>query len=224
MSVTLVAQLLGIAAASGTRASLTLAILAVMARFGGWELPGELAFLSSDIGLGILAALLVLDELVERDPDLQQAMVLVNVGVRGAAGAVAAWGLEDALGDTLPDPAVWAIGAAVAVGVHLLRARVQEHLPDAGDGWLNPRTWLGWLEVGGVVGIVTAVFLAPFLALAFVIVASVAGVGVLLVARGIERTRYRRRCPHCGHAARVEASRCPGCRGPLEVTRWLRSP
>jgi lipopolysaccharide biosynthesis regulator YciM len=172
--------------------------------------------------LGLLVALVVLDELVERDPDLQQAMVLVNVGIRGAVGAVSAWGLEDALGDALPDPIVWLIGAGVAVGVHLLRARVQAHLPDAGEGWLNPRTWLGWLEVGGVVGLVTAVFLAPFVALAFVVLATVGGVVALLATRGIERARYRRVCPRCGFAARVEACRCPGCRGPLEVVRWIR--
>jgi hypothetical protein len=222
MSATLLATLLGIGAAAGTRSSLTVLVLAVAARFSGFELPQDLQILASDLGLASLLALVVLDELVERDPDLQGLLVLVNVGVRGAGGMVAAWGLQDTMDESLPQPVVWAIGGAAAIGVHLLRTKVQTYIPAARGGLLDPRAWLGWLEVGGVMGLVAAVLLAPLLALGFVVLASAASVLALIVGRNIERARHRRPCPHCRHWTRMEATRCPRCHQDLPIARWLR--
>ncbi|MEM6291208.1 MAG: zinc ribbon domain-containing protein [Myxococcota bacterium] len=221
MTPTLFAQLLAVSAASGTRASLTLLCMAVAARVTEFALPDALAFLVTDMGLALLVAVVVLDELVERDPQLQELLVFANVGVRGAAGAIAAWGLEDAVGSVLPDVGVWVVGACVAMAIHGLRMKVAVWIPDGGEGWLNPRTWLGWLEVGGVLGIVVAVFLAPFLALAIVVVATVLGAIAWQAGRQLEQTRRRRPCPHCGAKAREEASRCPSCHQPLNITHWL---
>ena len=133
--------------------------------------------------------MVALDELVERDPQPQELFVFANVGVRGAAGAVAAWGLEDAVGSALPDVGVWGVGACVAMAIHGLRMKVAVWIPDGGEGWLNPRTWLGWLEVGGVLGIVAAVFLAPFLALGIVVVATILGAFAWQAGRQLEHTR-----------------------------------
>jgi hypothetical protein len=220
VTLALVGHLLGVAAASGTRASLTLLALAVATRLGELGLPSELSFLSRDPGLVLLVVLVVLDEMVERDPDLQSALMLANVGIRGAAGALAAWGVHDVAPEGVPEPVLWGVGAAVAIGVHLLRARIGAVVP-AGHGLLDPRAWLGWLEAGGVVGLIVAVLLAPVLALLFVGLATLGSLALVALGRAVERARHRRRCPTCGAWARVEASRCPACRGPLPVVRWL---
>lgn len=221
MSIDVIAALVAVGAAAGTRSSLTVLGLAAAARFTGFELTPQLQVLTSDFGLALLLAFAVIDEIVERDADLQSVLVLVNVGIRGAGGVVAAWGLADGLDGTLPQPVVWAIGGAVSIGIHLVRTKIQEHLPGAGGGWFDPRSWLGWLESGGAMGLVVAVLLAPVLAFGFVVVATLASIGILLAARGLERARHRRTCPRCRRWARTEASRCPGCLGDLPIIRWL---
>jgi len=220
VTLALLGQLLGIAAASGTRASLTVLLVALVARFGDTGLPGELAFLSSNVGLALLAALVVLDEVVDRDPELQELLSLTNVGVRGAAGAVSAWGIDGMMGDTTPDAVTWLVGAGIAIGVHLVRVRALQYVPEGTKGF-GPRTWVAWLEAGGVFGLIAAVFLAPLLALAFAVLATLGGVTVLLVARSIEHTRHRRPCPHCRTPIRKEASRCRSCGNPVSIERRL---
>jgi hypothetical protein len=223
LSTDLLAALIGVGAAAGTRSSLTVLALALAARFTGFELTSELAVLTTDLGLALLVAFAVLDEVVERDADLQGALVLANVAIRGAGGVVAAWGLQDGTHASLPQPVAWAIGGAMAIAVHLVRTKVQAHVPATGGGLLDPRSWLGWLESGGVIALVIAVVLAPMLALGFVVVATLGSLGILLAARGLERGRHRRPCAHCGQQARVEASRCPRCLQALPIVRWLRS-
>ncbi len=220
MTLALLGQLLGIAAASGTRATLTLLAVVLVARLGGSEVPDGLSFLTTNVGLAVLVAVAVVDELVDRDPELQELVAIGNVGVRGAAGAASAWGVESLADGSLPDAATWLLGAGIAIAVHLVRVRVLSYVPDGGGG-LGPRTWVAWLEAGGVLGLIVAVFVAPMLALGFVLLATVFSVAAVFVARKIDRTRNRRTCPHCQTSARKEASRCPNCRESIPVERHL---
>ena len=113
-----------------------------------------------------------------------------------------------------------AVGAVMAVGTHGLRSQLHEGLRGFGDSVLSPRTWLLWLERGGMLGLLIAMLLAPVIALGFVILAAVgAGIG-LLVRRHLDKAWFRRACPSCEHMARVDASRCPDCKESLEVARW----
>ena len=220
MTFTLLAHLISVAAATGVRASLGLLALALAARIGWFELAPPMDWLASNPGIAVLVALAALDELVEHDEDLRELLVLANAGVRGAAGAAAAWGIEGGLGDQAPDWLVWILGFGISIGVHLLRARLHEALSGFGDGLHSPRTWLVILESGGVLGLIVALALAPILVGVFVLGSIAVGVALVLVARLFEAHRGRRPCPNCNHRAREDASLCPNCRTTLQVARW----
>jgi hypothetical protein len=204
----IIARLLSTGALAGTRASLTLLVLGLAARFD--LLGAAQPWMSSNVGLALLLALVVVEELAEQDEDLQALFDIFAYALRGGAGALAAGGLGAA--DELPEWAAALIGAAVATGVHHLRAKLHEQLQGAGDGLLSPRTYLAWLELGGVLGLAVAIVFAPILALSFVVLASVGGIALTLGKRAAERRLWRRPCPHCGYRMRVEASLCPECR------------
>ena len=218
----LLARTLATSALAGTRSSLTLLALALLARAGMGAPPQ--AWMISNVGLGLLLALVVLEEFAEQDEDLQALFDIFAYALRAGAGVLSAGALQagaSEVGVALPGWAAALAGAGVATATHHLRAQLHQQLHGFGESLLSPRTWLAWLELGGVVGLLAAVALAPVLALAFVIAASVAGVLALLARRAAEDRLYRRDCPNCSARARTEASICPSCRGPLEVQRQL---
>ncbi len=220
----LVARLLATSSLAGTRGGLTLLALAIAARMGVMEAPQE--WMVSNIGLGILLAVVVIEELAEQDEDLQALVDLCAYALRGGAGALAAGSIQATAASAgvegLPAWAAALAGATIAVATHHLRARLHEQLEGIGEGLLSPRTWLAWLELGGVIGLMVAVVLAPAIALGFVILASALSLLALGLRRAAEDKLRRRGCEGCTHRARVEASRCPSCKRPLEVARWLQ--
>ncbi len=218
----LVARLLSTSALAGTRGSLTLLGLALAARFG--LLGAVQPWMTSNVGLGLLLALVVLEELAEQDEDLQALFDLFAYALRGGAGVLAAGTIQasaEGAGVALPEWGAALLGAGVATATHHLRAKLHEQLHGIGDGLLSPRTWLAWLELGGVVGLLVAMVFAPAIALGFVVLASAGGLAVVLGKRAAENRIWRRPCPSCGQRARVEASRCPGCKQALLVQTWL---
>ena len=230
MSAVLLSQVLSASAASGARGAATLLVVAVAGYFGWIELPESLDVLATVPGIAVLATFAVLEELAEGDEDLQELLELGNYVLRAALGAFVAYtvaagadgGVVEASASTgVLETASPVAGAALATGTHHLRAKLHASARGFGDSALSPRSWLVWLERGGVAGVLVAVVFAPVIALAFVLLASVAAGIALLVRRQVERTVYRRACPGCGHLARVEASRCPSCSATLDVERWL---
>jgi hypothetical protein len=222
MTIELLARLLSTSALAGTRASLTVLGLALAARLG--LIAGGQTWMTSNVALAGLLALVVLEELAEQDEDLQALFDVFAYALRGGAGALAGETVQAgaaAAGIELPSGVALLTGAVLATATHHLRARLHEQLAGIGEGLLSPRTYLAWLELGGVLGLLTAIVFAPVLALGFVVLASVGGLAVMLLRRAAEDRLFRRDCPHCGGRARVEASRCPSCRGALEVQRWL---
>jgi hypothetical protein len=221
----LVARLLSTSALAGTRGSLTLLGLALAARFDLLSAPQ--AWMVSDVGIGLLLALVIVEELAEQDEDLQAVFDLFAYALRGGAGALAGATIQTSASElsggtiALPEWAAALIGAGVATATHHLRAQLHTQLQGIGDSVLSPRTWLAWLELGGVAGLLVAVVFAPAIALTFVLLASATGLAVLFGKRAAEQRLFRRSCPSCGCRARVEAGRCPGCKGPLGVQRWL---
>ncbi len=213
------AQIISVSASAGARGSLTLLMLATSARLGFGELPAFLEVLATDQGLAALAALSAFEEFAEQDEDLQQVVQLLALFTRGLAGALAALSLAPETGT--PEVLAGGLGFGTAAGVQWLRGRVHETLSGLGDGIHSPRTWLAYLETGGVVGLVIAVLLAPFLALTFVILAALGGALALFARRAADNRLNRRDCPHCRQRVRVEASVCPHCRQPVEIQRWL---
>lgn len=220
MSAVLISQVLSASSASGARGAATLLVLAV-AGWAGWlELPESMSVLGSIPAIAVLTALAVVEELLEDDEDLQELLELVGYLVRGAGGALVAWTVAAGADAGASEAAAPVVGAVMAAGTHHVRSLMHESVRGFGDTALSPRTWLIWLERGGLVGVLAAMILAPVIALAFVILAAVAAGIALLVRRQLERSVYRRACPGCGHLARVEASRCPACSDTLEVRRW----
>lgn len=216
----LIARLLSTSALAGTRGSLTLLALALAARL----LSAPQPWMTSNVGLGLLLALVVLEELAEQDEDLQALFDTFAYVLRGGAGALAAASLQASAGEAglpLPEWGAALLGAGVATATHHLRARLHEQLRGAGDGLLSPRTWLAWLELGGVMGVLVAIVFAPVVALGFVVLASVGGIAAVIGKRAVEDRVWRRGCSSCGFRARVEARRCPACKQPLDVQRWL---
>lgn len=218
----LVAQIIAAAAAAGVRTSMTLLAVGGVARLGWLDMPEGFAWASTDLGLACLLALVIFEEVMESNEDLQAITEHINYALRGIGGGLVAYELDRGVaGLTLPPAVAVAIGVAASVGTHHLRMRLHAALRGAGDELTSPRRWLVWLETGGMVGLLAAIFVAPFLALAFVLFAAMASGIALLTRRAAEDRLWRRTCPHCGHRARKEASRCPGCRAELPVERWL---
>lgn len=218
----LVAQIIAAAAAAGVRTSMTLLAVGAAGRMGWLDAPAGFAWASTDLGLACLLALVVFEEVFESNEDLQALTEQINYALRGVGGGLVAYELDRGIaGVEIPPTLAVALGVAASVGTHHLRMRLHGVLRGVGDDLSSPRRWLVWLETGGTVGLLVAIFLAPFLALGFVVAAAVASTIALLTRRAAEDRLWRRGCPHCGARVRREASRCPGCRAELPVERWL---
>jgi hypothetical protein len=216
------ARLISTSALAGTRASLTLLCLGLAARLELIAAPHP--WMSGNVGLAILLALVIVEELAEQDEDLQAVFDVFAYALRGGAGALAANTIQASAAEAglaLPGWGAALLGAALATATHHLRAQLHDQLRGVGDSVLSPRTWLAWLELGGVLGLMVAIVLAPVFALAFVLLASAGGLALLLAKRAAEDRLRRRDCPSCGARARVEASRCPSCKQTIPIERWL---
>ena len=117
--------------------------------------------------------------------------------------------------------AVLAVSVLVYVAVSWGRLHVWRFLHASGLS-----RWATWLESLGVLGLGLIAGLAPIVAGGAAMALAVPlVVGPFLVGT-IDRARDRRRrrpCPECGHAVRVEASRCPSCLAHLDVQRPLNT-
>ncbi|WP_172620572.1 DUF4126 domain-containing protein [Rubrobacter xylanophilus] len=146
----------GLAAAAGMRAFLPLAVVALFAQLGFLELSGPAEEYLAGWGMvGGLAALAVLEVVLEKVRGLYRALNAVQVPVRAASGAVlsyAAAGAE-ALG--------WlAVGAVVAGGVALLRAWLRPPAAEPAAG-VSPWFMSAAEDVVSLVGGGLAIFV-PF--------------------------------------------------------------
>jgi hypothetical protein len=221
--VELIARMLSGSSLAGARSSLTLLLLGIAGRMGWLAGLGD-SWFASDFGLAVLLAMTVLEEFAEQDEDMQAVLTAINYGVRGTGGALTAWTLQQTGAQDLPTWLAPVLGAGLAIGTHHLRSKLHASLRGLGEGMLSPRTWLGWLEVGGVLGLCVAIVLAPLVALAFVVLAAIAGSVALVLRRVADRKLNYRPCPHCGRLARKEAWRCPHCRNTMQIERWLGQP
>jgi hypothetical protein len=222
MTPALLSQLLAAAGLTGIRASWVLLALTLGALGGRFSLPPELAFLATPGGVAALLSLAILEHHLEQDEDLQDLLSLLQYALRGSGAVVVAWAFRTPALQQLPVPpwALAALAAALAMLTHHLRRRLFQQLYGFGSGLLSPRTWLLWLESGGLVGMLAALVLAPGLALVLLVLATMASLLLAHLRRVADRRLNRRPCA-CGYAARKEACLCPGCRQPLAVERWL---
>ncbi|MCC6337108.1 MAG: zinc ribbon domain-containing protein [Myxococcales bacterium] len=213
-------RLLGLATASGTRAALSLLLLAAGARLGKVALPPGLGFLTHDAALGALLALSILEQATQRDDDVRKLLAVLSYGVHGLAGTLVGLAAQKSVGlEHAPPVALGAAGAALALLTQGARQRLHDALGALEHDVVSPRRWLVRLENGGVLGVAVAALLAPVVALAFVLSGAALTVAALVAARKLEG-RARRPCPACGARIREEASRCPKCRAEVDPVTW----
>jgi len=157
---------IGLASVAGIRAFLPLALAALAARLGLFELPDAAGFLSEWVIILGLAALAVAESSLDKLGALDRILDGVMTPVRLVSGALL---FAAALGGTLWAGAIpeLAAGGAIAAAVSVLKAVLR---PPAGSGSVGVSdVFISFLEdaialVGGVVAI-----LVPLAPLAFVV-------------------------------------------------------
>lgn len=215
-----VSQAIGLGGASGTRAGLSLLAVSVASHLGYVTLPPELTWMALPGAMAGFAVVFAFEVATQRDEDVRLLMGIVQYGLSATSGALSVLATLDVSAATVPEWALAAGGSALAMGSLALRRRLHAALADLENELLHPQKWLHRLEEGGAIGVCIAVFLAPALALALVLLGAVAGLATSVAARRLE-ARFRRPCPACAAPIRQEASRCPECRAEVEVTRRL---
>lgn len=107
----------GAAWLSGVRLYAMVSILGLLGKFGGLQLPGELAILTNPWVIGVASAMFVIEFIADKVPTIDSVWDVVHTFIRIPAGAVLAAG---AFGDY--DPAIKVIaaliGGTLAFGSH----------------------------------------------------------------------------------------------------------
>jgi hypothetical protein len=194
--------------------------MAVAGHFGYIDFPPGIQLLTTLPGIAGLFGLTIIEEMTERDEDMQDILQYINYGTKGMAGALAIWSIDVMPAGTPPWLAT-PIGFVLAGATHHYRMKLHETLRGLGNSWLSPKTYLIALETGGALAFILALAFAPILALLLVLAFFTAG-GLYLASRWtLERQVMRAPCPQCGKRIRKEASVCRYCTKPVEVERWL---
>jgi len=221
ISYPLVAQAIGLSSASGTRAGLSLLAVALASHQGYLTLPQELAWMGHPGAMAGFAAILLFEMMTDRDEDARMLLGLVQYGLSAAGGAMSVMASMGVATQGTPEWAVGAGGAVLAVGMLALKRRVHTEFSGLESELIHPMKWVNRAHEGGTLALVVAVFVAPTVALAVVVLMVVAGVVAAVMAHRMEGRLFRRPCPACGAAIRVEASRCVKCRAEVPVAKQL---
>lgn len=184
-----------LAASAGLNAYIPLLLIGLGSRFTGLiELPPNWAWLQNEWVLGILAVLLVLEILADKLPGVDSVNDIIQSVVRPTSGGLAFGSGSAATTVAISDPAAFfssnqwvpiALGAAIALGVHLAKLSVRP-VANALTAGLAAPVLSTAEDVGSVVFSVLAI-LAPVIALLAMVG------GVVLVVRWLRRLRRSRR-------------------------------
>jgi Domain of unknown function (DUF4126) len=174
----------GLAGAAGLNAWLPLFVGALFDRLDVVDLAGPFDQFSTDTGLVVLAALLVLDFVGDKVPAVDNALHVAGAVIAPASGAALFTGEVQTETD-IPTVASIVAGAATAGAVHLLRAAVRAASTVATAGVANP--FVSLAEDGSSAALTAISFVLPVLAF-LLFVALVAG---LFVAWRRRRARVR---------------------------------
>lgn len=243
MSLVASLQALSTTGAFASRAFLPLLVVASIARWPqlvNWMpfvperpimLSERLAWIASPWCLAILAVLVILESLAERDSDARQILQELDAPLKGVAAFVTAFALVDAesaallrhvasipvlaSGVNIPDGGtLLAIAFALVVGgitfgLAVWRSMVFREARDVADDFGLGRP-VAWLEELWSAGSLVLAIVAPFIA----ILVAVASLGVLKAAQlALERAAEsgRQPCDSCGVPVLPAASACPAC-------------
>jgi hypothetical protein len=165
----------GLAGAAGLNAWLPLFAGALLDRLDVVDLAGPFDQFSTDVGLAVLATLLVLDFVGDKVPAVDHALHAAGSVIAPASGAALFTGEVQTETD-IPTVASIVAGAATAGAVHLLRAAVRAASTVATAGVANP--FVSLAEDGSSAALTAISFVLPVLAF-LLFVALVAGLFVL---------------------------------------------
>ncbi|QEO15907.1 DUF4126 domain-containing protein [Agromyces intestinalis] len=187
----------GLALAAGLNAWIPLVLLGALDRFTGLvELPSAWAWLSNEWVLLILVVLLVAEVIADKIPSFDHVNDVIQTVVRPTAGGFAFGSGTTATTVAVTDPAAFfasnqwvpiAIGAALALAVHLLKAVARPVVNAATFGLGAPL--VSAAEDASSVALSFAAILVPLL-----VIAGIAGI-VFVAIRVIRRRRRRRAEP-----------------------------
>jgi hypothetical protein len=151
----------GLAGAAGLNAWLPLFAGALLDRLDVVDLAGPFDQFSTDLGLVVLAALLVLDFVGDKVPAIDHALHVAGSVIAPASGAALFTGEVQTETD-IPTIASVVAGAATAGAVHLLRAAVRAASTVATAGVANP--FVSLAEDGSSAALTAISFVLPILA------------------------------------------------------------
>lgn len=183
----------GLASASGLNAYLPLLLVGLLARFTDvLALPHGWTWLTDPVALVVLAVLLSVEVVADKVPVVDHVNDLLQTAVRPVSGGLVVGAGTDSQ-VTVQDPSSWfasgdwvplVLGAALALGVHLLKA--------AGRGVVNATTAGLGAPIASTLEDVASLLLVVVALLAPVLVV-VALVALVVLAVAVVRRRGRRR-------------------------------
>ena len=186
-----------LAAAAGLNAWIPLLVLGLLSRFTDLvPLPATWQWLSSDLALWIVGALLVVEIVADKIPALDTVNDIIHTAIRPAAGGIVFGAGASAEALTLDDSASWGTidwgsvitGVVIALVVHGIKATARPVANIATGGVAAPV--LSTIEDGVSVAVSVLAILLPVLAILLVIALVV--LGVMLIRRGRRRRRELR--------------------------------
>lgn len=186
----------GLATAAGLNAWMPLFVLGLADRFvPAVELPAGWAWLSSDVALWIVGALLVVEIVADKIPAVDSVNDAIQTFVRPAAGGVAFGAGSSAETVRVDDPdlltgTVWvpiAVGVLIALAVHVVKAAVRPAANAATAGVAAPV--VSTIEDVTSLGLSVLAIVVPVIALLVI-------AGLIVAAALALRAGRRRRAAH----------------------------
>jgi hypothetical protein len=172
----------GLAGAAGLNAYIPLVMLGLASRLGYADLQEPYSLIGSNVGLGVLAVLLLIEVLADKVPGVDHVNDVINTVVRPAAGGVLA--LSSAGAGTLHPAFAALLGIITAGGVHATKATARPLVTATTGGLGNPV--VSAIEDVLSVGLTVLALLAPIVVAIFLLL------GLLAAFLLIRRLRSRR--------------------------------
>ncbi len=155
----------GLAGAAGLNAYIPLLLLGIANRFGYADLSEPYSVLGSNVGLGVLVVLLLVEVLADKVPGVDSVNDIINTVIRPAAGGVLLLSSNGA--GTLNPVLAAVLGLLMAGSVHATKTSIRPFVTASTVGMGNPVVSI-FEDILAVVGTLVAIFM-PFFVIFFLI-------------------------------------------------------
>jgi hypothetical protein len=228
-ALTIISQSIAAGGLAGARPVLTLTLLIAWALFvDPAQLPNSMEWLVDEVTLGVGALLSVAEHFLRTDPDFEELMRVPNA-VLGVVVALCGAMLLAGMGES-PErwqEVAWLYTAGLGTGVigtslglsavtSLALWKLRSWMFEAVADFSFIHRWYGWLETGGVVGLLVLILSLPFLSIVvagLLIIGSAGSGGLIYLVQKRRDEAARMECPNeaCPYRVRKEALICPAC-------------